>query len=93
MKLSYILALALSAAAVPAVAQPAADATAAAPSVPKGAMIFSADGRRIGRVDRVRTSGVSLIYNGKFIEIPMNTLTPGDKGYATSLSKADLGKL
>lgn len=74
-------------------AQPAAESATSAPAVSKGATIFSADGRRIGRVDRVRETAISLIYNGKFIDIPLSTLTTASKGYATSLTKAELGKL
>ena len=93
MKIFHAVALALSTAAVPAIAQPAADSEAATPEIAKGAMIVSADGGRVGRVDRVRATGVSVIYNGRFIEIPIGTLTPADKGYTTSLNKADLNKL
>jgi hypothetical protein len=93
MKIFYAVALTLSAVAAPVMAQPVADSAAAAPAISKGAMIFSADGRRIGRVDRVRATSVSIIYSGRFIEIPLGSLTPADKGYTTSLNKADLGKL
>lgn len=93
MKISYVLAIALSALATPAVAEPAADNTANASAVIKGAVIFSSEGRRIGRVDRVLSKGVSLIYDGRFIEIPLDTLKPADKGYMTSLTKSDLNKL
>ena len=97
MKTSYLLAALVSLAAVPAVAQSAAEpapaAATAAPSVARGALVFSADGRRLGRVDRVRDSGVSLIYNGKFVEIPTASLTAGERGLTTSLTRADLAKL
>ena len=100
MKTSYLLAALASLTAVPAIAEPASDAApvaaAAAPAAPaigRGALVFSADGRRIGRVDRVRDSGVSLIYNGKFIELPTASLTQGDRGLTTSLTRADLAKL
>lgn len=93
MKISYALALALSTAAIPAVAQPAAGSTTAASTIAKNATVFSADGRRIGRIDRVRATSVSVIYNGKFVEIPLDTLSAADKGYTTTLNKADIGKL
>ncbi|MGF7150207.1 putative metalloprotease with PDZ domain [Sphingomonas zeicaulis] len=91
MKICYALALGLSVSSVPAVAQDAAPAAQAA--ITPGAMIVSADGRRVGRIDRVLASTVSLIYNGRFIQIPTATLTPSDRGYTTTLTKADLAKL
>jgi hypothetical protein len=93
MKISYALAIALAAAAVPAFAQSAAETAAATSGVAKGSMIFSSEGRRIGRVDRVRPASVSVIYNGKFVEIPSSSLTASENGFKTSLSKVDLAKL
>lgn len=78
-------------------AQPASEAAPVAaahvPSVARGAVIFSADGRRIGRVDRVRAASVSVIYHGKFVEIPTDSLSSGERGLTTSLTQAELAKL
>ncbi|MDO6414524.1 hypothetical protein Q4F19_09040 [Sphingomonas sp. BIUV-7] len=94
MKISAALALALAVCAVPASAQEAAPSPSATNvAVSQGATIFTADGRRVGRIDRVRGSSVSVIYAGKFIEIPISTLSAGDNGLKTSLAKADLAKL
>ena len=76
-----------------------APAFAQAPAVNRNEAIYSADGTKIGKVDRVLTaadgavSAVSVIYRGKFISIPATTLTAGEKGVTTSLSNAELKKL
>ena len=96
MKISYVVAILASVATAPAFAQAPADSAAAAasaPTVSRGALIFSAEGRRIGRVDRVRGSDVSVIYNGKFVSIPTSSLSAGERGLTTSLTQAELGKL
>ena len=97
MKISYVIAALASAAAAPAIAQAPVDstpaATASAPAISRGAMVFSAEGRRIGRIDRVRGSDVNVIFNGKFVAIPTSSLSSGERGLTTSLTQADLGKL
>ena len=97
MKISYVVAVLASMAAVPAIAQATADSASAAatsaPTISRGALIFSAEGRRIGRIDRVHGADVSVIYNGKFVSIPTNSLSSGERGLTTSLTQADLGKL
>lgn len=76
-----------------------APAFAQAPAVDRNEAIYSADGTKIGKVDRVLTaddgavSAVRVIYRGKFITIPAITLSAGEKGVTTSLSNAELKKL
>lgn len=76
-----------------------APAFAQAPAVDRNETIYSADGTKIGKVDRVLTaadgavSAVRIIYRGKFIAIPATTLSAGEKGVTTSLSNAELKKL
>ena len=76
-----------------------APAFAQAPAVNRNEAIYSADGTKIGKVDRVLTaadgavSAIRVIYRGKFISIPATTLTAGEKGVTTSLSNAELKKL
>lgn len=89
--------LILSAAAL-AIAAPAAafaeNAAAPAASVtPKlGATITTSDGKRLGRVDDIHSAtkneaaSVGVIYDGRFVFVPVSTLTATDKGYTTSLS-------
>ena len=79
-------------AATPAMAQDA-GAPAAASNVKKGVMVYSADGRRIGRVDFVRDNAVGIIYNSRFVKIPVSTLSDSDKGVTTSLTGKDVSKL
>ncbi|AJR25442.1 MULTISPECIES: PRC-barrel domain-containing protein [Sphingobium] len=76
-----------------------APAFAQAPAVDRNETIYSADGTKIGKVDRVLTaadgavSAIRVIYRGKFIAIPAATLSAGEKGVTTSLSNAELKKL
>jgi len=76
--------------AAPAMAQ---NNSSAATSVKVGNMVFSADGRRIGRIDFIRDNEVGIIYNGRFIKIPVSTLSSAEKGVATTLTRAEVGKL
>lgn len=88
--MKMIITLAALAMATPALAQ--------APAVDRNAAIFSAEGTKIGKVDKVVTAddgalaAVRVIYRGKFITIPAATLSAGEKGVTTSLSNADLKK-
>lgn len=86
--------LALLAAAV-ALAVPAA-AQEAAPSVTKRATIFAADGTKIGRVEALvpgadgQPSAVRVIYRGKFLTLPVSSLSPADRGFKTSMTTAQI---
>ncbi len=69
------------------------------PEIGRNATLYSAEGTKIGKVDRViagtdgSTSAIRLIYRGKFITIPAATLSTAEKGLTTSLSNAELKKL
>lgn len=93
MKIAYTLAIALLGAATPALSQTAAPASAISAESLKGAMILSADGRRIGRVDRLRDDAITVIYSGRIVAIPVSTLTASDKGFTSTLTRAEIGKL
>jgi len=64
-----------------------------------GAMVVTADGKRIGRIERVvqdsdgKPVAVKLIYNSEFITIPTSTMSPSDRGYSTTLTRDDLRKM
>jgi len=65
-----------------------------------GTMILSADGKRIGRIDRIITNkdgqavSASVIYNSRFVYVPVSTLTVGEDGRATtSLSRKEVSAL
>ena len=64
-----------------------------------GAMVVTADGKRICRIERVvqdndgKPVAVKLIYNSEFITIPTSTMSANDRGYATTLTRDDLRKM
>ena len=64
-----------------------------------GAMVVTADGKRVGRIERVvagsdgKPVAVKLIYSSEFITIPTSTMSPSDRGYATTLTRDDLRKM
>lgn len=98
MKNIKALVIAMSMVSAPVMAQAPAESPVAATAVTEGAMVFSADGRRIGRVDRVKStngapSAVSIIYGGRFIYVPVSTLNASERGFTSTLTKAELGKL
>ena len=53
----------------------------------------AADGSRIGRIDDIRNNTVGVIYNGRYIRIPVETLSDTDRGVTTSLTRKEAGKL
>jgi hypothetical protein len=81
-----------------AVAQPAAETAAVGP-LKAGALLLSSDGKRIGRIERVVKSAdgtpvsVSLIADSRFIYVPASTISPSEKGFSTSLTRAEVRKL
>ena len=64
--------------------------------IPARAILYSADGTKLGHIENVVANAdgspqaVKLIYRGKFITIPASTLSTGDKGLKTSLDNAAL---
>lgn len=78
---------------VPAVAQAEVAAVQAAAIAKRGDMVYSSDDRRIGRIDRVRGDKVGIIYRDRFVDIPVSTLTAADRGFKTSLTRAEVNKL
>lgn len=97
MKLHSVLALALAFVAVPATAQatvPEANAPAlSAAEIRAGATVFSAEGRRVGKVDRVRGDSVAVIRDQKMIYIPIATLTASKRGLDSTLSIKEINRL
>lgn len=89
MKLLPILALVATAAvSAPVVAQDAAPAVqtaeAGAFAVRRGQLVFSSEGRRVGRVevlvgDAGAPSAVKVIKDSKLVSIPVSTLSAGDR--------------
>lgn len=97
MKIHSVFALALGLVALPAAAQTAepapTPAAAAAIEIKGGEMVWSADGRRIGRVDRVRGSAVAVVSDMQMVYIPIATLTVSERGLVSSLSRKEISRL
>lgn len=71
-----------------------ADQSAAASAATKGDMLHSADGSRIGEVDRVESDGsVQLIFDGKVVTVPAATLSMQGGELTTSLKKNEVMNL
>ena len=68
-------------------------------AIGRRATLYSADGTKIGRVDQVvesadgKPEAVKIIYRGKFVTIPADTLSTSDKGLKTSLTNDVLKKM
>lgn len=66
---------------------PASTSAAAAATVRAGQTVVTADGRRLGRIDRVDGARVGLIVDMKYVYVPVATLSASEKGrLATSLT-------
>lgn len=67
-------------------------------NIKNGTLVVSGDGKIVGEVQRVLTSGgspssVSVIYDSRFVQIPVASLTASDKRLVASLTLADIRKL
>ena len=99
MKIHSVFALALGLVALPAAAQTAetapaaATAPVAAPAIKNGDLVWSTDGRRIGRVDRVRGDAVAVISDMKMVYIPVATLSTSEHGLVSSLTRKEIDRL
>ncbi len=66
-------------------------ATAPAPVASKGEMLLAAGGARLAPVYRVTADGsAQIIFDGRLVTIPANTLSSADGKLTTSLSKRDV---
>lgn len=60
--------------------------------IERRAFVYSAEGKKIGRVESVVASddgqpqAVKVIYRGRFVTIPASTLSNGEKGLQTTLT-------
>lgn len=95
MKITSALVLALGLCAVPAAvhAQDSAAATAAVSVAKVGDLVFSADGRRVGRVDRIRGNAVAIIIGMKMVYIPMDKISTDARGLVSSLTLKEIKHL
>ena len=78
---------------------PAASEAAAVPELKNRSLVKTADGKRVGTIDRIIKNAdgaphaVQIIYKGRFIAVPVSTLSTGGNGLVTSLTGKDLSKL
>jgi hypothetical protein len=100
MRFSLISAAAFSALAIAsaAAAQPA-DNAGSPLALKAGEWVRTSDGAPVGRIEYVdkakdgSPTGVAVIYDMRVVHIPAASLSAGQKGYVTSLAKADVSKL
>jgi hypothetical protein len=68
-------------------------------SLKSGLMLWSSEGKRIGRIERVITArdgtpvSASVIFDSRFVYVPVSTITASDSGVKTSLTRAEVSKL
>lgn len=97
MKIHSVFALALGLIALPAAAQTAAPAAAVAATtaleIKGGEMVWSAEGRRVGRVDRVRGETIAVIRDMKMIYIPIASLSASERGLVSTLTNKEINRL
>ncbi|TZG28889.1 hypothetical protein [Sphingomonas montanisoli] len=68
-------------------------------SLKTGAILVSADGKRLGRVDTITSKdgapvSLNLIFDSRFVHVPASTVTAGEDGrLTTSLSRDEVRKL
>jgi len=81
---NILIALALSTAvAAPAMAE-----------VAKGQTLYDGAGKRLGKIDSVGADGsVSIIFRGKFVSVPGDTVSEAEGKVMTKLSKQEVGKI
>lgn len=56
------------------------------------ATIVAADGRKVGRVDRIRGDQVVVLTQGRLVSIPASTLTADGTRFKTSLTVAEIAR-
>jgi hypothetical protein len=70
-----------------------------APVIKQNALVKTADGRKVGYIDRIQKdstgapTGVQIIYSGRFVVIPATTLSAAEKGLVTSLTAKEVNRL
>lgn len=77
---------------VNAIAQDSAAAVAPA-RLKNGAMLYSADGKRLGKINRVNDAAVTIIFDARFVRIPINTVSEAEGKLVTSLDYAAVRKI
>lgn len=104
MRFSFVFAAAVSALSLAAATASAEEtvttpeAAAAPVSVKNGEWIYSSDGSAIGRIDHVKknkdgASAAAVIYQMRMVSIPLDSLSAGQKGYVTKLTRSEVSRL
>lgn len=68
-------------------------------AIKTNALVKTADGARVGRIDRVvndadgKPVAVKIIFQGRFITIPAASLSTSGQNLVTTLSRKDVDKL
>src|SRR5687768_10029337 len=74
-------------------------APAAAAALREGAVLSSSDGKRLGRLERIVKGAdgapvsASVIVDSRFVYVPASTISPSEKGFSTTLTRAEVRKL
>ena len=74
------------------------EAATAPVAVKNGEWIYSSDGSAIGRVNHVQkgkdgVSTAAVIYQMRMVYIPLDSLSTGQKGHVTKLTRSEVGRL
>lgn len=64
----------------------------AATDIKRNQMVYSSDGKRIGKIHAFRRNGdgsstALVIYEQRFLAIPVSTITTGARGLVTSMTR------
>lgn len=68
-------------------------ASAAAPALKNGATLYSVDGKRLGKINRVNGDTAVIIFDSRFVRIPANTISAAEGKLVTSLDYATVRKI
>ena len=91
MRTSWLVALTCALATFTAAAQNSSSAAATAAVAEKGKMLVSANGSRLGTVNRVGPDGAAeIIIDGKLVSVPATTLSNVGGKLTTSMSKSEI---
>ncbi|RJF91373.1 hypothetical protein [Sphingomonas cavernae] len=78
---------------VAAIAQDAAAAATAPARLKNGVTLYSADGKRLGKVNRVAADVVTIIFDSRFVRVPTNSVSEAEGKLVTSLDYAAVRKI
>lgn len=71
----------------------AAPVAASAQAVKNGATMYSADGKRLGKINRISDGAATIIFDSRFVRVPVSTLSEADGKLVTSMDYAAVRKL